>query len=193
MCIAIVSKPGIIIPENKLHNCWVTNPEGGGYAFVSDNSIKIRKGFMKWKLFYKSYKQDAQAAKTSPFLIHFRIRTHGSKDENNTHPFQIENGALIHNGCIHGTGANNVDGKSDTCLFAEKFSSKLEYNVIKNHVKEIEDALGTYNKIGLLYNDGNYLILNESSGMWDEEVWYSNRTYTQKKCTVINDEWDGYL
>lgn len=179
MCLAILKPAAGVVPLDRLRNGWISNPDGGGYGYVHNGKSVIRKGFDKLKEFTDAYAADAAQFSTSPFLIHFRIRTMGAKDADNTHPFQIENGILIHNGSLNGTGATYGTGKSDTALFAERFSKDLTYDFVHNNRTELSTALG-YNKVAILYDDGRYTIINEKDGYWDNDVWYSNKTYTPR-------------
>lgn len=175
MCIAIVKPAGVDVSEETLSICWRSNPDGAGYAFVEDGKVVIRKGYMKLKDFLKAYEEDK--AKDSPFLIHFRITSQGSKDEFNTHPFSIKDGAAIHNGTLDGTGAEYGKGPSDTKIFLRQFGDWLTYDNVEKYKKELGDAIRTSNKIAMLFSDKRYQILNESMGNWHEGAWYSNYTY----------------
>lgn len=178
MCLAVLKPAKLVLPMDHFRNGWKANPDGGGYGFIDkDGNPVMRKGFMKLKAMEEAYEKDAEENNDSPFVVHFRIRTMGDKDEANTHPFPIENGMLIHNGSITGTAATYGNGKSDTALFAEAFAKDLTYDFVYKHKTELNTSLD-WNKIVLLYKDKRYLIINEASGHWDRDIWYSNKTYT---------------
>lgn len=177
MCIAIFKPAGVDIPIAHLSQGWICNPDGGGYGFNVDGKAVIRKGYMKLKDFLASYNADVAAHPESNFLVHFRIRSMGAKGQENTHPYQIEKGILIHNGTLTGTGARGSDGPSDTQLFADRFSKNLDFDLIQNNKEKWNQALSSSNKIAILYDDGRYQILNEGSGVWQDGVWYSNRSF----------------
>lgn len=176
MCLAIFKPGNLVIPEAHLKTGWQRNCDGAGFAYVKDAKVQIVKGFMTLKEFLASYNQHFNDNKHSPFLIHFRIRTYGGKTPGNTHPFPIKGGALIHNGSISGVGSSSIDGDSDTALFARKYADVLSYDTLKKHKKDFEDAVG-YNRIAFLYDDKSYIILNEHSGEWHDDIWYSNDSY----------------
>lgn len=179
MCLAIVKPADATIPPDNFKQGWISNPDGGGYGFIDKNgNTVVRKGFSKLKEMEDAYAVDVKQYADSPFLVHFRICTMGAKDEDNTHPFSIENGLLIHNGTISGTAAVYGSGKSDTALFAESVSKHFTYDFVKQHAQELNDIL-SYNKVAVLFKDKRYAILNESKGYWDGGVWYSNRGYVR--------------
>ena len=179
MCVAIVCKPGAIVPNDRLYAGWVANKDGAGFAYVKDGRVVIEKGFMTYNPFQKAYQSAAEKySATSPFLVHMRIRTSGRTDKKNTHPFKIRGGAVIHNGIMFypSSSGNNKDQShsSDTKIFA----SKLHNILLKEDVKAAEDeilfAVGRTNKLCFLYDDGDYVILNEKAGNWKDDIWYSN-------------------
>lgn len=176
MCLAIFKPAGVELPEPSIRSGWIGNPDGGGYAFVKEGSIVVRKNFGKLAEFYAAYKKDAEENAGSPFIVHFRIRSMGDRSLDNTHPFEFEHGVLIHNGTLTGTGARSLEGPSDTKLFADKFGKYLTYDNVEKYKKDFEEALD-YNKIVLLYPDGRHHILNEDKGETDNKVWYSNSSY----------------
>lgn len=176
MCLAIFKPAKCSITEEALRNGWQGNSDGAGFAFVRNGKVQIMKGFMTVKDFLEAYNTAVKANRKSPFVIHFRIRSRGEKNAENTHPFQIKDGVLIHNGSLDGTGAEFAKGKSDTFLFAEKFADRLPFDVVSASKKELGDAVG-YNKVVILYDDGRHIIVNENLGHWKDDVWYSNHSY----------------
>lgn len=180
MCLAIFRPAGTDVPVEHLRNGWIGNPDGAGFAFVKDGEVEIRKGFMLLKDFSEAYKVAAEENPDSPFLIHFRIRSMGSREACNTHPYRLpDGGALIHNGTITGTGASYDKGDSDTMLFIKKFGESLTFDVVSSVKPALEKALD-YNKLVMLWGDGRHFILNEASGWWEAGVWYSNGTFRSR-------------
>lgn len=194
MCLAIVKPASVMVPEAHLREGWRRNPDGAGYAFVHDGELQSRKGFMKLKEFLESYNKDVVAHADSPFLIHFRITSMGSTTEENTHPFKIDDGLLIHNGTLTGTGAVYGNGPSDTARFAEMFKSDLSFDFIAKH-KAAWDAAVTGSKLCILYKDARYQIINEKDGRWEDGVWYSNTSYkawaSSPPLCAVPLEWEG--
>ena len=176
MCLAIFKPAKVSIPPGNLDRGWQKNPDGAGFAYVHKGKIHIVKGLMTLKEFRAAYDAASKKFKDSPFLIHFRVRSQGDKNAENTHPFMYKHGAMIHNGNIDGTGAVFGTGKSDTALFMEKFGDNLDYETLKDNKEDFDKAL-QWNKLVFLYPDKKHIIVNEKSGNWDNDVWYSTHAY----------------
>lgn len=183
MCIALVQLPKAVIPEAQLARGWSANRDGGGFAYVKNGKVTIEKGFMDYNSFYKAYAAaQEQYGEDSPFLVHMRIATSGSKSANNTHPFPVKGGAMIHNGILFtptGTRAGpESDRKSDTRVVAESLYNILVLSDIKKATAGLEDAIGSGNKLCFLYDDGSTHIIGEKQGFWEKGVWHSNSSCT---------------
>lgn len=179
MCLAIYKPAKIDIPEQHLRNAWQTNSDGAGFAYIDKGKVVIDKGYMFLKDFLDAYSKATKQFKSSPFLVHFRIRTKGDKTGTNTHPFQINGGALIHNGSIDGTSAHFSNGPSDTALFVKEFADKLTYEFVSKNITALEGAVDN-NKIVLMWADPSQrIILNEKRGEWVGDIWYSNNSYAK--------------
>lgn len=176
MCLAILRTSGATIPEDAIRQGWISNSDGGGFAYVKNNKVQVSKGFMKLVDFLEAYNKAVKENHSSPFLIHFRIRSQGDTSPDNTHPFVIPTGAMIHNGTIDGTGAHYGKGPSDTKLFVDKFKDSLNYDFLNENKPALNTVL-RFNKLVFLFNDSKHLILNESLGKWNQGVWYSNNSY----------------
>lgn len=176
MCIAIVIPEGATVNKDYLHNGWCANSDGGGFAYVHKGKVKIVKSLMKWKTWEDAYYTAREANPDSPFLVHFRIRSAGSNTADNTHPYALKTGAVIHNGTLTGSGADWYRGPSDTAKFVEKFGEHLTYDNVLSKKLAMEAAIG-YNKLAFLFNNGKFVIVNEDAGHWDDGVWYSNGSF----------------
>lgn len=175
MCIAVLTKPGAIVPNDQLWEGWSRNRDGGGFAYVKDDKVVIEKGFMEYNKFQKAYAKAAEKyAEDSPFLVHMRVRTSGATDAANTHPFKIKGGAMIHNGVMFYPTSTQHKGKSDTRIFAERFHNILVLEDVLKAEEEILFAVGPSNKLVFLYDDKRYAILGEDQGYWENDIWYSN-------------------
>lgn len=185
MCVAILQKPGAIIPAQGLEKGFASNPHGAGFAYVdpAQEKVVIRKGFMTYEDLHTGY-YDAvkEFGKDSPFLVHMRIKTSGHINAANTHPFAIKGGAMIHNGSFFHPSKKYAgtedDLKSDTRVLAENLYNILTYEDVLAAQERILTAVGSYNKLVFLYDDGRYLIMNEKIGFWKDDIWYSNNACT---------------
>lgn len=177
MCIAILKPKDKILTKETLETCCKNNPDGMGFAYIDGGTMYIKK-YMKFNDFYKDYKK---VETKSNMLIHFRIATHGKVEIDNCHPFWLNHRmALIHNGIIPGYGEQNV--KSDTRDFIDKVIGKISWKLMKNpsYRELIGKAIG-YSKLAILDITGDYWIINEKDGYWNDGVWFSNKSYEPKK------------
>lgn len=176
MCIAIYKPANKTITKASLHQCFKSNPDGAGFMYVENKELKMQKGFFTFQEFWEAYEphQEKQAA------IHFRIKTHGLIDTDNCHPFMINSGlGFIHNGVISGFGLGN---QSDTNHFNETIFKPLvrKYgnSIVTNPaIKTLVESKIGYSKFVVLDRHGNFELFNETKGIWDDEVWYSNSSY----------------
>lgn len=160
--------------EDRLRSCFSSNPDGAGFAYVRKGKVEISKGHMKFEDFWRYYTRAVRRNPRSNFLIHFRIGTSGTKGEANTHPFEVPNGCLIHNGIMF--DPDTVEGnKSDTNVLCKEVSSYLDTKEKWIKAKTaVGEAIGRGNKFCLLFDDNDYVIVNEQEGNWEAGVWYSN-------------------
>lgn len=187
MCIAIYKPVGKELSEAVLKTCFHNNNDGAGFAYISTDyhgvkRVKLKK-FMKFDQFYTAYKRATDTAPDSPFIIHFRIGTHGEKTVYNCHPFYVDkNLVFIHNGIISGVGTDVK--KSDTQLFNDKILKKLPKGWESNEAIQelIADYIG-YSKLIFLNVSGEVYIVNEKKGNWNDGIWYSNESYKERKYT----------
>lgn len=180
MCVALVTKPGAVISEQAIERGWRVNPDGGGFAYVRNDKVVIEKGFMTLEEFDSAYRSAAALyARESPFLVHMRISTSGGVSTTNCHPFEINGGAMIHNGIMFtptGVAAGTIsDRKSDTRVFCEQLFHVLKQEHLKLCMDSVQREVGYGNKLCFLYDNKEYLIIGERSGTWDNDgIWHSN-------------------
>lgn len=105
MCLAIAKYKGVLVPRDYLATAMRANPDGAGFAYHEDGLVHIVKGFTKIEDFLKAWEPHEQKSA----IIHFRWTTHGSNTRANCHPFELADGALIHNGIIGGMGDSKYD------------------------------------------------------------------------------------
>jgi len=140
MCVIAVSQTGRKIPNEWLQDMWLVNDDGAGIAFVKNDQVHVRKGFMTLDAFLKFYEK----LPSIPHVVHFRLANVGSVTKSLTHPFRIDKPdnlklsykadlVLFHNGTIHGyekfAKLARISSKknSDTYCLA-RYLSRLSYN-----------------------------------------------------------------
>lgn len=177
MCV-IASKPaGISISREILERCFEANSDGAGFVAARDGVLHMHKGFFNFEEFYTAFTpyQDAAA------VIHFRIKTHGAKNAEMCHPFQVtENLWVAHNGILN-IDTSNDPTKSDTWHFVDLVltpellgaESRLDSPAFKYL---LSCSIGN-SKLAFLDRNGKSTIINADKGEYHEGVWYSNQSY----------------
>jgi hypothetical protein len=182
MCLAIYQPQGIEIPIAHLSNGYQSNPDGAGFSYFDKNDRLVITKAMSWSRFRIAYEEAwDENGHNSPFSIHFRWATHGSKSIENVHPFKVdEYTSLIHNGIIPCVVPNNR--MSDTASFVQNYLSKLPptwydddylFNLVEEYIGASKLVVLTANPAA---NNCAY-IFNERMGKWDDGIWYSNNGY----------------
>lgn len=177
MCVAILAPKGKVLTPKQLWAGWCSNGDGGGIAYLDkEGKVRISKGFMEYNPFEKEYERlVTEFGLNGPMLIHMRIRSAGDKSKENTHPFPIKNGALIHNGTMFHPRPEGKVHKCDSRVFAETLFNILTPEDVKDAKKDLEDAVG-YNKIAMMWDGGEYALLNESNWYDIDGIYHSNQS-----------------
>lgn len=185
MCLLVVCKPNAIPKREELTEGACSNPHGYGFAMIIDGKIfryrtmSARKAVSKF-LHMRQQNPDGYA------IWHARYATHGVKNQDNCHPFQVGDDAdtvLAHNGVLD-TFIEVGDKRSDTRVFAEDTLPKLGgvRALEDDNIYRMIEAWATGSKIAVLTAnpDANYqlYLINEKLGHWDSHgVWWSNSSY----------------
>lgn len=117
-------------------------------------------------------------------LIHYRYASHGIINDENCHPFFVEDNklAFIHNGILptqYQTLSYETPEHSDTWFFNEIYLKPLYKKCPRFYATNMQDIeahikSSMNNKLCFLDSEGNYAIANEKMGYWDNGVWFSN-------------------
>lgn len=173
MCIAIYKTQDNKISKSTLKNCFDNNPDGAGFCYRKDtySQITMKKGYFTFKEFWGDYKK---IDNSNEVLIHFRIGTSGLMDKDNCHPFLI-NGKdyLIHNGILKDFPTTKT--KSDTNYLCSNLLKGLD--VTNYNLQRILEISIRDNKIILMPELSEVVILNEHLGKWINGNWFSNTSY----------------
>lgn len=191
MCLLVVCKPNAIPKREELTEGACANPHGYGFAMIVDGKI-FRYRTMSARKAVNKFIHMRQQYPHGYAIWHARYATHGVRNEDNCHPFQVGDDVdtvLAHNGVLD-TFISKEDKRSDTRIFAEDTLPKL------GGVRALEDenlyrmveGWATGSKIAVLTTSPNanfqlYLI-NEKLGHWDDDgVWWSNSSYKRTTST----------
>lgn len=195
MCLLIHAKDASLVPDDHIKSAWRTNSDGFGIWYVDNGMLMIQKDVF-------NHADDVLEFWHSRYNLgevncHFRMATHGTRNQENAHPYIIttkeECGrdiVLGHNGVLYRVNAKSTHSPgnhpSDSRIFAEEYLRPLLLK--KPHLiddedfrKLVGDAIGSGNKLLITVNgDDDYgsktFIINESSGSWNSKnAWYSNQ------------------
>jgi hypothetical protein len=190
MCLLVVCKPNAIPKREELTEGACANPHGFGFAIVADSKV-IRYRTMSAKKAVSKFLELREQYPSGYAIWHARYATHGVKNEDNCHPYQVgddTNTFLAHNGVLD-TFISKGDKRSDTRVFAEDTLPKLGgvLALEDENIYRMIEGWASGSKIAVLTTNPQaqyqlYLI-NERLGTWDEHgVWWSNSSY---KRTVV--------
>lgn len=182
MCIIIAVPSGKNVSKQTIKRCWQNNPDGGGFMYNKDSKVKVFKELNSFNRYYKEYTRAKEENGKSAFVLHFRISTHGVINETNCHPFLVSPSlGFAHNGII--SAAPYSKNFSDTFMFNETILKQLPSGFLgkKVYTDLLTNYIGYGSKLAFLDFKGNITLVNESAGVWDEGIWYSNKGYNYAK------------
>ena len=192
MCLLVVCKPNSIPKSEELTEGACSNPHGYGFAMVIDGKI-FRYRTMSARKAVSKFIHLRQQHPQGYAIWHARYATHGVRNEDNCHPFQVGDDAdtvLAHNGVLD-TYIGKDDKRSDTRIFAEDTLPKLGgvkaledenlYRMIEGWASGSKIAILTTNPIA----EYQLYLINENLGHWDDHgVWWSNSSYKRSTTTL---------
>jgi hypothetical protein len=171
MCLAIYKPEKVKLYRADLRRAFEANPDGAGFAYY-DNSqrrVIVEKGFFQFNEFWRAF-QEVQRDNLKA-IVHFRWATHGAVNNDNCHPYDLDDGALIHNGMISCVTSSYYSRYSDggvpygTASYGRAYGSggHPSWNDYKDVMEDpaIVDSksvvTGEYDKNGDYYEDGCYV------------------------------------
>lgn len=174
MCVIIFQGPKSgKLSKPLLELAWNENPHGAGLMYHKRGKLQILKSldFEEFRSMYDFAVKDKRMS--DPLCLHFRWATHGHKNLDNCHPFVAgDQLGLVHNGVLP-IKVPKTSEVSDTYIFAKYLRDNPYVLKTKAGIKQMEQYITAYNKIVLMSPD-SFNILNESSGAWWDNNWYSN-------------------
>jgi len=194
MCLIIAQPSGLSpVPDKYLRTAWERNKDGAGIMYCEGGRLIIEKRFGKLKVLIAAYQAiHRRVGAVSPIVVHFRFATHGTIGAENCHPFALSGGdvGLAHNGILAYEPVWNSD-ESDTAQFCRVVLGNRSADDLMSDTMRVwlADIIGTGNKFVLLDRNARMSIVNESFGLWDDGVWYSNTGYRQFEADSFMREW----
>lgn len=176
MCIIITKERGAKpLPKDIFSRCWDGNPDGAGILWNDGHTTTLTKGIMNKTDFMK--KVNEVNKKENCFVIHTRIKTHGSVRPENTHPFVSKTLGFAHNGIL------NVEALPDTTDSETFFKWTIEDKTFEwcQENKFLLD-MATNGSRCVIFNmlNGDMIHLCEDDWIKDEKYpgyMFSNRNY----------------
>lgn len=183
MCVIVASKTGLLPTNEHLMDMAYANADGIGLAWHDGDYLRTQ-----WALQLADMAEAFKAASGCPYVLHFRLATHGAVSTQNCHPFWLDRHAVLaHNGVLSGYGSKHL---SDTRDYIARRLPQLvgdftQRNWIDPSVRAaIERDIGM-NKFALLDVWGDLTIVNERLGIRLSEypdVWFSNDYWYWDRC-----------
>lgn len=120
-----------------------------------------------------------------PVAAHGRQTTHGVTHKSMSHPYWVEpnKSALMHNGILP-VMPGGLTHWSDTKAFVELVLKHLPQDWdTQPHLRYLLRHATTGSKLVVFFKDRAPAIINESSGLWEDGIWYSNTSF--RATTVV--------
>ncbi len=184
MCLISFFKRGVKPVREHLEWGWIYNGDGGGFLSHKNNELIMEKGIFDFEEFWDKFSNlDVNTIR----IAHFRLSSFPEINAEMTHPFKInKKHAFVHNGFIrnHYNPENKLSDTANYCnnLLKPLFKRDSMFWLSNIGRQLISDSLGYgNNKIVILSNTGQALIIGEPYGLWDKKsgVWYSNDSFRE--------------
>ena len=184
MCLLTYLPAGVTPDLAALRTGTTVNPDGHGYAVVAGDRLLVGKG-LDADVVLAEFAKARDAHPNGAALFHSRFRTHGHYDLANCHPFAVggdRRTVVAHNGILPAAvRPAPTDRRSDTRIAAEQFIPTLGPLHQRRTRLRLQRWMGPNNLMVLLTVDRRYrqnaYVLNEPSGIWQGDIWYSNDGY----------------
>lgn len=173
MCLIIVKQTGIDLPkEEYLRLGAKRNSDGLGLAYLKagEQSVTLKKDFKDIDELVGYVKTNI--TKEDTLIVHFRLATHGLRDEGNRHPFPISKNkdllrktslsckyAMAHNGVLNQYSRIDDTELSDTQQFVLEVLSETA-------VKENLDKPGIKKLVSEFLGGDRLAIMNNKGKLW---------------------------
>ena len=181
MCIIFTnpaSEP--LLSDDWIKNFYSRNKDGYGVMYHIDGVLYTAKGVGTEDDAVAFYKE--HAGKGVDTIFHFRLKTHGAIETDQSHPYDVfENEtyavAMMHNGILS-TGNAGDEDKSDTWHFIKDYLTPIANahpDVLFNEafIKLLGGFIGN-NRFVFMSNTGQIGYVNKAQGVMWGERWFSN-------------------
>jgi hypothetical protein len=174
MCLIAYIPKGKVLTREVFDHAHKINSDGIGV--MSQDGVEKFYGhkFLKKARGYVS----SLAAKNIAHAVHWRFATHGDKSLALCHPFKLPNGKawIMHNGVISQFAGASTKTASDTLLYVDSLKdapTSFDNNDL-TYWNNVCTEVGSYNKIVVMFDTGDFVLCNKDSGTEKDGIWYSN-------------------
>ena len=184
MCIIALKPKGCKFDRQILKESSEINRHGYGIAIAQRGYKLLLIKDLEYEKVINQYEEVCEQRDEEKFvaLAHFRIATHGVREEKNIQPFIFkENRVMAHNGTMYHLKFTG-DEHSDSYHFGKRILEHLPNGFIQN--KGIMRLLHFYiktSRVVVMNSNGEYYIFNSLDGEEKDGIWYSKELSTQKK------------
>jgi hypothetical protein len=185
MCLLFVKPANVTLTAEQVADFFSRNKDGYGVMYAEDGKLHTEKALGNcddWVEFFLRLQ-----AKKIDMAFHLRMQTHGDIDLTNCHPYPVFGFegeatsmpvAMMHNGVLS-TGNAKDKTKSDTWHYIRDIIRDLtmgrgEGIFTDAFAKVIGNHIGTNNKFCFMNHLGEIQIINKSSGVEWNGIWFSN-------------------
>ncbi|MFB7720175.1 class II glutamine amidotransferase [Nocardia sp. NPDC056100] len=185
MCLLTFLPSGVAPDLGALRNGARVNRDGHGFAVVTKSAILVGRG-MDAGVVLDNFAAVRARHRSGPALFHSRYGTHGTVSIDNCHPFRLggdRRTVLAHNGVLpRRVQPAPYNPRSDTRIAAETYLPRMPFGSFDTPRgrRDLEAWLGASKMVVLTIDpsfEQNAYVFNESAGIWDDGIWYSNRGY----------------
>lgn len=177
MCMLIHHSAKSHLSQKMLADMLSHNPDGFGFAYGTGKKVHVVK--VPSPSLQTVYDLYAKYLRGREAMIHFRWRTHGDVDEQNTHPYEVTPGLwLAHNGVL--SCVDQRDKRmSDTWHLIEDYlrpmlSKSPDLWLSPEFRTILGKFIGAQNKLAFVDARGKVALVNQASGITFQNTWFSN-------------------
>ena len=183
MCLLIQQTKDTNFTDEHLLDFYTRNKDGIGVMWAEDGKL------FSDKLIPKTAQESVdfynRVARGKDCCVHYRMRTHGAIDHENTHPYEVFGFTashempmlLMHNGILH-TSNRADETKSDTWHYIRDYLHRLlDGNPALAFDPVFEQVISKHignNRFALMNHLGQTVIFNKAQGVSYNGAWMSN-------------------
>lgn len=177
MCMLIHHTTKSHLSQKMLADMLSHNPDGFGFAYGTGRKAHVIK--VPSPTLQEVFDLYSRYVKGREAVVHFRWRTHGDVDEQNTHPYEVIPGLwMAHNGVL--SCVDQRDKRmSDTWHLIEDYLRPMflkspDLWLSPEFRTMLGKFIGSGNKLAFVDARGKVGVVNHTSGITFQNTWFSN-------------------